>query len=520
MMAMPASADPTPVDITVTSEAYAPDGAGHVTPSGGFLYDPSRGDTAADAYPIAYRGILDMTQVWSDYQTFRTLWLFANGFDVDRYQNTKTFSGEFVISFTVDTSVVEADTSFVSCSFVQSAMATQNPGTQFGDIMRCQTATFDPVTGVFTATFKLGFADGSPVYGRDLDNPDYRPDTLTLTTPPQALYVPQSNFEPGRTFVMTNPTVTGWMQMDAFYVGMPLTFDDIGADVPLTMYPTYSASYSFVACEAGETLPSAVTDLTPATEYMYVDGTVVTGPTPTSTSVPGDRGVWTFQGWDSTPTINGEDVTITGCWQWEPDPNALWNVSFTFEAEDGSTLPADVLSAVPSAVSGVTGTVVNAPAPTLSTYTETTTSGVETVETVWSFTGWDRPNLTIGTRDEVVTGTWAVAQTISLPAAEPQFIEASQCGVRSTVVIPTSTRLIYSSTEQGDIVTVTVEPRDGVVITSDQTTWEYNIAARSCGTGLPVTGADVPFSVLWSGLAFVLLGTGAVIAGTKRRTAA
>ncbi|WP_217132954.1 hypothetical protein [Leucobacter chinensis] len=48
--AAPASAAPTPVNITVTANAYALDGSGQITSNSEFLYDSAKGDEPSDAY--------------------------------------------------------------------------------------------------------------------------------------------------------------------------------------------------------------------------------------------------------------------------------------------------------------------------------------------------------------------------------------------------------------------------------------------------------------------------------------
>ncbi len=83
--AVPASAAPTNVPITVSSDAYAVDNAGQITSENEFLYDSSKGNTATDAYQIAYRGILDMKGVWNSYSIFKFGWMLRNGFDKERY---------------------------------------------------------------------------------------------------------------------------------------------------------------------------------------------------------------------------------------------------------------------------------------------------------------------------------------------------------------------------------------------------------------------------------------------------
>lgn len=324
--AVPAHAAPTNVPITVGSDAYSTDGSGLVNSSENeLIYDPAKGDDPANAYQIAYRGTLGMTGVWNSFRGFKFLWMVRNGFSSTRWK-AKTFSGEWDISFTIDTQVVSSNPEFVSCAKVQEEMENQNPGTKFGSIMRCQTASYDPATGKYTAHFKLTHEDGSKVTGADLDNTENQPAKLVLTTPPQAFYVKQSNFVPGKIFSMTKPTVTGNMTMDFFYAGMPLQFNGTSDPVNLTMVKKepkkFAVKYGFVAAD-GSKLPASVMKLLPsaataaegatvtpaALKHKVVTESVEANGTKTETT-------WTFKGWSPQQAMVADaDVTFTGTWE-------------------------------------------------------------------------------------------------------------------------------------------------------------------------------------------------------------
>ncbi|MDY5133395.1 SHIRT domain-containing protein [Actinotignum urinale] len=314
--ATPAAAAPTNVSITVDSDAYAVDNAGQITSDNEFLYDSSKGNTATDAYQIAYRGTLDMKGVWNSYNLFKLGWLLRNRFDKTRYAG-KTFSGEWDISFTVDPTVVSANPDFVSCATVQAEMEKQNAPSKFGDIMRCETATYDAGTGKFTAHFKLQHADGSKVTGGDLEKSEYQPAKLVLTTPKNALYVPQSKFVAGKTFKMVNPTVSGKMAMDYFYVGMPLLFEDTADPVALTMVATNDAKFTFASRDSSRQLPEDILKLTPASVTMLRTGDKVSAPELAQTSVKEDQGTWNFEGWTpAEATVDGKDLNFIGYWSY------------------------------------------------------------------------------------------------------------------------------------------------------------------------------------------------------------
>ncbi len=314
--ATPAAAAPTNVSITVDSDAYAVDNAGQITSDNEFLYDSSKGETATDAYQIAYRGTLDMKGVWNSYNAFKLGWLFRNGFDKTRYAG-KTFSGEWDISFTVDPTVVSANPDFVSCATVQAEMEKQNAPSKFGDIMRCETAAYDAGTGKFTAHFKLQHADGSKVTGGDLEKSEYQPAKLVLTTPKNALYVPQSKFVAGKTFKMVDPTVSGKMAMDYFYVGMPLLFKDTADPVALTMVATNDAKFTFASRDSSRQLPEDILKLTPAAVTMLRTGDKVSAPELAQTSIKEDQGTWNFEGWTpAEATVDGKDLNFIGYWSY------------------------------------------------------------------------------------------------------------------------------------------------------------------------------------------------------------
>lgn len=324
--AVPAHADPTNVPINAGSDAYSTDGSGLVTSENELLYDVAKGDEESNAYQIAYRGTLDMTKVWELYSGFfKPMWMWKNQNDQARW-NAKTFSGHWDISFVIDTQVVSSNPDLVNCAVVQAEMKKQNSETKFSDIMRCQNTSYDPATGKYTAHFKLIHEDGSKVTGADLDKAENQPAKLALTTPPKAFYVKQSNFEPGKTFSMTEPTVTGEMTMDYFYVGMPLVFNDTAKPVTLTMVKKepkkFAVKYGFAAAD-GTILPASVMKLLPsaataaegdtvtpaALKHKVVKESVEANGTKTETT-------WTFKGWSPQQVMIADaDVTFTGTWE-------------------------------------------------------------------------------------------------------------------------------------------------------------------------------------------------------------
>lgn len=385
-------------NITVTADAYALDGSGQITSNSEFLYDSAKGDTASTAYQIAYRGNLKLDKLWQKYRTFKSLWLLGSGNTEVRWAE-KTFRGEWDISFTIDPSIVTSDPSFVSCTALQAEIEAQNPVTELSSFIRCTDVSYDEQTGLYAAHFELINEDGSKVTGEQLDN--NQPASLHLTTPGQAFYVKQSAFEADKTFIMTAPTVTGSMTMDAMQSPLlPINFHAVGNDVGLTMTETHDAEYAFVSETAGRALPTEVTALLPATQTMIMNGTTVTPPTPASTSVAVPQGVWSFTGWSpATATVNGANVSFTGGWSFQVDPDAQFTVTYSFLSADGSDLPSAVIDLLPPQAVATQGSTVTPP--------PVTPAEITTPLGTWNFSGWNHDDLIIDGFDIEFVGLWS-----------------------------------------------------------------------------------------------------------------
>ena len=396
----------TPVAIEVTADAYALDGSGQITSNSEFLFDSAKGETFDTGYQIAYRGNLDMSGLWGSYDLFKFFWGLNPGND-DAEWAKKTFSGNWDISFTVDTSVVESNPSFVDCGALQSEIEAQNPGSEIATFIRCTGVSYNDQTGEYAAQFTLINADGSKVSSHQLDT--NHPSSLHLTTPAGAFFVPQSAFEAGKTFVMTNPTVTGQMKMDALtHPLMPITFDDRGNDVALTMVQTYDAAYSFESGTAGRALPAEVLGQLPPRSTMIVDGTVVTPGNPAETTVRDGQGAWTFTGWTpASATIAGADVAFVGTWDYVVDPDAQFGVSYVFVDEHGDPVPTEVAELLPPATTAVQGSTVTAADPSATT--------VRSANGTWTFAGWHVSSAVIDGADVEFVGEWSFEPTRVTP---------------------------------------------------------------------------------------------------------
>lgn len=480
--ATPAQAAATPVPITVTADAYATDGSGQITSTNDFLYDSAKGEDATGpnaGYQIAYRGNLDMTSVWSAYSGFRTLWLFLNGRDQARWA-AKTFSGTWNISFKVDTSVVSSNPDFVTCDVLQAEIIAQNPGTRFGEFMQCTSVAYDDATGTYSAKFAL-IDDTNPdgkVTGATLDA--NQPATLHLTTPPGAFYVKQSAFEAGKTFSMTEPHVDGEMTMDYFYTGMPLTFNDTGDPVNLTMKETHDAVFSFASATPGATLPAEVEALVPPRDTMILDGETVTPPVLTTTSVTVATGVWNFVEW--TPafaTMAGADIPFVGTWAFTPNPS--YAVTYAFESADGSALPTEVTSLLPANTTAIDGSTVTPTAPA--------STSVEVTGGTWSFDGWTPASATVAGADVAFVGTWSYAATPSYNVT--YAFESADGSTLPTEVIG----LLPANTTALDGTTVTPTAPTSTTVAVAGGTWNFDGWAPANAT---VDGADVAFVGTWT----------------------
>lgn len=328
LMALPMqparAATAVPIEVTTSSTG------GEVVDGNRLFYHSDRNNTD-DPYQIRYQGTLDMTQVWSNYQLLRIVYIVFGGNTEAQWQNL-VMVGEWEIGFDVDPSRVSVDPTFLTAENLNNTIIAQNPGTAFPEYMRAYEVTYDQSSGQYRAKFRLE-ENGTPgVRAETLDNSANRPASLTLTTPANALFVTQEDFEVGESFTMTNAFVRGELDITTLFVPqLPLTFDSTGADVTITMVDSYSASYRYQATAGAPDLPQEILDTLPATQSNFGPTQVVTSSSPTTTSVETRFGTWTFQGWEpATHTIADADVEFLGTWGFTaaaPAPAVLVNKS-------------------------------------------------------------------------------------------------------------------------------------------------------------------------------------------------
>lgn len=303
-------------DITVEVGAKAV--GAEVNKANELLYSRSKND-GDNRYQIAYEGTVDMRSTWREYSQARTGYILSQmlkGFTraqaIERWQRFYMIGG-FEIGFTVDPQYVQVDPSFVTPEAVQSRYEEAND-TLFTDYMICSKVTYDAATGKYTAYFQLGEDAAKGVQVKEMDRKEAQPSSLSILTPQNALSVKQSDFEPGKSFVMTNPRVEGSIDLDQLRADqLPLNFEGTGPDVTIKMVDTYVASYGFQSQTSGLTLPPEVLDLVPASMEDVAPGTALTPKNPDPAVVEADGGQWEFIGWDpATQTVTDQNVNFVG----------------------------------------------------------------------------------------------------------------------------------------------------------------------------------------------------------------
>lgn len=125
-------------------------------------------------------------------------------------------------------------------------------------------------------------------------------------------------------------------------------------------------------------------------------------PTPIRTTyVPKDGlGVWTFTGWDIDSLDPDDDSGVAvGLWAYRPySEMQKVNVTYEFEAADGTSLPSEVLAYLPGAESHDVNTEVTA--------TQPASVSVDVNGKKWVFKGYKEGNTQVAAQDIVFHGVW------------------------------------------------------------------------------------------------------------------
>ena len=236
--------------------------------------------------------------------------------------------------------------------------------------------------------------------------------------------------------------------------------------VPTPPAATYTVTYNFVSGTPDKTLPSNIT--APAAVNEKHTGDVVASPSgQTDVEDAANQGTWHFNGWDkASVTIGTANEVVTGTWNFVPTPPAAtYTVTYNFvSGTPDKTLPSNITA--PAAVNEKhTGDVVASP------------SGQTDVEDAanqgtWHFNGWDKASVTIGTANEVVTGTWNFVPT---PPAATYTVTYNFVSGTPDKTLPSSITAPAAANEKhtGDVVASPTGQTD-VEDAANQGTWHFN----------------------------------------------
>ena len=236
--------------------------------------------------------------------------------------------------------------------------------------------------------------------------------------------------------------------------------------VPTPPAATYSVTYNYVSGTPDKTLPSSIT--APAAVNEKHTGDVVVSPTDqTDVEDAANQGTWHFNGWDKVSvTIGAANEVVTGTWNFVPiPPAATYTVTYNYVSDTpNKTLPSSITA--PVVVSDKhTGDVVVS--PTGQTDVEDTAN-----QGTWHFNGWDKASVTIGTANEVVTGTWNFVPT---PPAATYTVTYTYVSGTPDKTLPSSITApaVVSDKHTGDVVASPSGQID-VEDTANQGTWRFN----------------------------------------------
>ena len=236
--------------------------------------------------------------------------------------------------------------------------------------------------------------------------------------------------------------------------------------IPTPPAATYSVTYNYVSGTPDKSLPSNIT--APVAVSDKHTGDVVASPSgQTDVEDAANQGTWHFNGWDkASVTIGTANETVTGTWNFVPTPPAaIYSVTYNYVS---GTPDKSLLSNItaPAAVNDKhTGDVVASP------------SGQTDVEDAvnqgtWHFNGWDKASVTVGTANEVVTGTWNFVPT---PPAATYTVTYNYVSGTPDKNLPSSITApaVVSDKHTGDVVASPTGQTD-VEDTANQGTWRFN----------------------------------------------
>ena len=164
----------------------------------------------------------------------------------------------------------------------------------------------------------------------------------------------------------------------------------------------YQATYRFESATSGNSLPAAITALTPSDSATYENGEFVSAQKPSQATYTDsvNDGTWTFKGYDTaSAVVNKADVEFVGKWSFEANK---YQATYRFEsATAGKQLPAGITALTPSdSATYENGESVSAQQPSQTTYTDSVNDGT------WTFKGYDADNVVVNKADIAFLGKW------------------------------------------------------------------------------------------------------------------
>jgi len=211
------------------------------------VYDADKNDTDSP-YKVSYTGKLSMGTVWSNFNTLKTLYKLMLGATEEQWKAGRV-TGDFKMSFTIDSDYVSVNPAFITKEAVQAQYELNNAGSDFVNYMRCYDASYDDTTGIFEALFRLETDGTTGILAGILDEASFRPANLIFSTPDDAFFVKASDFVAGESFIMTNPHVSGSIDMPSVNLPsvLPVTFNGTGMEaVELTMETSKTFGFKIV----------------------------------------------------------------------------------------------------------------------------------------------------------------------------------------------------------------------------------------------------------------------------------
>ena len=204
----------------------------------------------------------------------------------------------------------------------------------------------------------------------------------------------------------TAPTVYAQEEDSSSYGVFLVDFDSATEGMELPDEDDFWAIYDALAGQFPEGTVHAGDEFDGEVDVSHLDNPVPL-PTPIRTTyVPKDGlGVWTFTGWD-IDSLDPADVSgdAVGLWAYRPySEMQKVNVTYEFEAADGTSLPSEVLAYLPGAESHDVNTEVTA--------TQPASVSVDINGKKWVFKGYKEGNTQVAAQDIVFHGVWEQEST-------------------------------------------------------------------------------------------------------------